>query len=189
MQDKFLKEQYKYDSNDNSYHVVIDLDTYRDVYSEWDYSPIANRDIDEDLLKYIMDCSEEIGIKRNMVIDFYIPNEIFNLEREKKSIKGFHQYFFNKIRKILSERVRKIKKLFVLLIIGMAFLSMAGLISSLAVGQFVGGLLAEGLIIGDWVAMWEIFNTLYFSISELNHKIRHYKRLQNVPINYKIKPM
>lgn len=187
MQDKHLKELYRYDKNNNSYHAVIDLDTYRDVYSEWDYSPMNNRDIDEDLLEYIMDCSTEIGLTRNMEIDFFIPKEIVNEEREKKSIKGFHHYFMHQIRKIKNERVDKFKKMIFLLIIGFCFLSVANLIDFLITDDFFSRVVSEGLIIGAWVAIWEIFNTIFFSIKKLNSKINHYKRLQTVPINYKDK--
>ncbi len=187
MKDKFLKELYKYDERDNHYHVVIDLDSYRDVYSEWDYSPFANRDIDDDLLEYMMECSNEIGLKRNMAIDFYIPKDILNPDKERKSIQGFRHYFFYRIRKIKAERLRKIKKLGVLLLIGIAFMSMANLLSFVISDQFSINILSEGLFIGAWVAVWEIFNTLFFSISELYRKIKHYERLRSIPINYKLK--
>lgn len=187
MKDNFLQEVYRYDKEDNSYHVVIDLDTYRDAYSEWDYSPLSNRDIDEDLLTFIMDCSEEIGLKRNMVIDFFIPKEIVNTEREQKSTNGFHRYFLFQIRRIKAERARKLKNMLVLFIIGTVFLSLANVLKFFTLNEMTSSLISEGLFIGAWVAIWEIFHTLFFSIYELNHKIKHHKRLQQVPINYKVK--
>lgn len=187
MQDKLLKEIYKYDTKDNAYHVVIDLDAYRDVYSEWDYSPFANRDIDDDLLEYIMECSYEIGLKYNMVTDFYIPQNIVNPDKERKSILGFRHYFFYRIRKVKAERVRKIKKLAILLIIGIAFLSFANLLNIFFDNKFFINLLSEGLFIGAWVAVWEIFHTLFFSVSELHRKINHYERLRKMQINYYVK--
>lgn len=187
MKEKFLKEIYRYDETDKSYHVVVDLDTYRDVYSEWDYSPIVNRDLDEDLLEYLMDCSNEIGLKNNMIIDFYIPKDVINTSREVKSIKGFYQYFFYRIRKIKLERFRKIKKMFLLLVIGLIFLSSANLINILSPDKFAATLIGEGLFIGAWVAMWEIFNTIFFHINELNHNIKHYLRLQSSTIKYNVK--
>jgi hypothetical protein len=187
MQDKFLKEMYKYDETDNSYHVVIDLDTYRDVYSEWDYSPFANRDIDDDLFEYMMECSHEIGLKRNMAIDFYIPENIVNPDKERKSILGFRHYFVYRIRKIKAERLRKLKKLAVLFIIGIAFLSIANTLNLLFDNIFAINILTEGLFIGAWVAVWEIFNTLFFSVNELVDKIKHYQRLNKMQIYYKVK--
>lgn len=186
MKDKFLQELYKYDSIDDSYHVTIDLDSYRDVYSEWDYSPVINRDIDDDLIDYLMDCSQEIGLRRNMAIDFYIPDDIVNEEKERKSVIGFHHYFAYRIRKIKAERLRKLNKLYILLIIGVAFLSSANLIGMFITG-FASSIISEGLFIGAWVAVWEIFNTIFFGIGELSRKLKHYNRLRMIPINYKVK--
>lgn len=187
MKDKYLQEVYRLDKKENAYHVVVDLDTYRDVYSDWDYSPLANRDLDDDLLDYIMDCSEEIGLKRKMVIDFFIPKDIVNQERERKSTTGFHRYFIYQIRRIKGERGRKLKNMLVLFLIGILFLSLANVLKFFTLNEFTSNLISEGLFIGAWVALWEIFHTLFFSIYELNHKIRHYKRLQTVQINYKVK--
>ncbi len=67
MKEKELKELYRYNEATLSYHVDITLDLYRDVYSEWDYSPFTNRDLDDDLLDYLMECSYEIGLSRRLV--------------------------------------------------------------------------------------------------------------------------
>lgn len=187
MKDKFLKNVYRYDEKDDTYHVVVDLDTYRDVYSAWDYSPMNNRDIDEDLLDFLMDCSSEIGINNKMIVDFYIPKEIIDPEREAKSIDGFRQYFFYRIRKIKVERVRRIKSALVLFFIGLGLLSISNFVKIIIPYALASELISEGLFIGAWVAIWEIFNTMFFEVSALNHKIRHFSRLKNAPINYKQK--
>lgn len=187
MKDTFLKTLYNYDETDDTYHIVIDLDTYREVYSSWDYSPLSYRDLDNELQQYLMDCSNEIGIKRKIAIDFYIPKEIVNEEREAKSIKGFRSYFFYRIRKLKSERIRKIKASSVLLIIGILLLSLANFLELYISNMYASKLITEGLFIGGWVAMWEIFSTFFFVVNGINHKLKHFKRLQNVPINYKEK--
>lgn len=187
MKDKYLKTLYQYNENDNSYHIVIDLDTYREVYSSWDYSPLSYRDLDDELIEYLMDCSNEIGLKRNIIIDFYIPKGITNGERESKSIKGFRSYFYYRIRKLKSERFRRLRISSFLLIIGIVLLSLANLLDVSVNSRVASRLLTDGLFIGGWVAIWEIFSTLFFVVSSINHKLRHYKRLQNVSINYKEK--
>lgn len=184
MKDKDIKKIYRFDKKDKSYHVVIDLDTYRDVYSEWDYSPMSNRDLDEDLHEYLMDCSGEIGIRRDMVIDFFVPSEIVNESRESRSIQGFRQYFAYRIRKIKAERMRKIKNSIIFFIVGTALLISATFIEDIITSNYVYKILSEGLFIGGWVAIWEIFSIIFFEVNELNYKIRHFKRLQKVDIKY-----
>lgn len=186
MKEKTLKEIYKYSRNDDSYHVVIDLDTYRDVCSEWDYSPVINRDLDEDLIEYLLDCSSEIGLKRRMVVDFYIPPEIVDHSRERKSVDGFRHFFAYQIRKIKGDRLSMIKNVFILLVVGIIFLTIAA-ISEKVKNQLVIKIMTEGLIIGGWVAFWEIFSAIFFDIRAMNEKINHYRRLMEVEISYKEK--
>lgn len=187
MKEKMLHTLYRYDKEDKSYHAVIDLDTYRDVYSTWDYSPINYRDLDDDLLDFLMDCSSEIGLNRKMIIDFYIPAEIVNSEREQKSINGFRNYFFYRIRKIKSERMIKIKNSILLFFIGITLISMANFFGTFILNQFLSRIVTEGLSIGGWVSLWELLNTIFFDVRKLTYTHKHYKRLQNVPINYNVK--
>jgi hypothetical protein len=187
MKDKMLKSVYRYDALDDSYHVVIDLDTYRDVYSEWDYSPVTNRDLDEDLIEYLLDCSIELALKRKMVVDFYIPSEIVNHKRERKSVNGFRHYFAYQIRRIKSDRLQMLKNSTILLAIGILFLTIAILSEGKIDNHLLSKLVTEGLFIGAWVALWEIFSTLFFDVKKLSDKINHYDRLMKIDINYKVK--
>ncbi|NLT18711.1 MAG: hypothetical protein BWX72_01346 [Firmicutes bacterium ADurb.Bin080] len=189
MKDKiqYLKDVYKYYETDNSYHVVIDLDTYRDIYSEWDYSPFNNRELDGSLLRYIMECSYEIGLKKNMALDFYVPDNIVSDEKEQKSIEGFRRYFNYQIRKIKSEMMDSLKKLFVLILVGTALLTAGNVINAVIPERIAAEIVSEGLIIGAWVAVWEIFHTLFFSVSDIFKKLKHYERLRRIPITYRIK--
>lgn len=187
MKEKILKSIYRYDENRKIYHIDIQLDTYRDVYSEWDYSPLVNRDLDEDLLEYLMSCSYEIPRKREFVIDFFLPVHIYNVEREARSIEGIHNYFRYKIRQSQSERYRLIRSTILFFLVGTILLILAifshGVIKSPVFEQII----SEGLFIGAWVALWEIFSIWFFKVNEVIHRIKHYQRLQNANIFYHYK--
>ena len=47
---------YRFDEAKGSFCIDIDLDFYRELYSEWDFSLQRNRDMDKDLLEYLVDC-------------------------------------------------------------------------------------------------------------------------------------
>ncbi len=184
---QYLRDVYKYYETDNAYHVVIDLDTYRDIYSEWDYSPFNNRELDGSLLNYIMDCSYEIGLKRNMSLDFFVPDNIVADEKEQKSIEGFRRYFNYQIRKIKSEMMTKVRKLFILVLIGTSLLAAGNILDAIIPERLVANIISQGLVIGAWVAVWEIFHTLFFSISDIFKRLKHFERLRRIPITYRIK--
>lgn len=184
MKDKILREIYEYDKESKTYIARIDLDSYRDVYSEWDYSPLINRDLDDDLLEYLVECSFEIGIKRKMAITFFIPAGIYNEISERRSIEGFRHYFGYQIRKIKNERMRQWKTIILFTVIGLLMMLASVFLEPYLTNIIAYRTIVEGLNIGAWVALWEIFTILFFDINKLNLKIKHYKRLQEVSIRY-----
>jgi len=49
-------------------------------------------------------------------------------------------------------------------------------------------LLVEGLIIGAWVSIWEVFSVIFFKLSEHRKKIRSFRRLLAAEIVYRYRP-
>ena len=184
MREKMLKELYRYNIVESSYYVDITLDSYRDVYSEWDYSPFINRDLDDDLFDYLMECSYEIGVRRDLVISFYLPEKLKDENKEMRSIEGFRHYFSYRIRKLKGEQIRQIRNTIMLAAIGVVMLVLAYFLESAIPVDFFSKTIVEGLYIGAWVALWELFTIWFFSITKLNYMLKHYRRLQHVVIEY-----
>lgn len=182
-----LKELYRYNKNSKEFIIDIQLDYYRDVYSEWDYSPLANRDLDEDLIDYIMSCSYEIPLKYKIKISFHLPLKLKNESRERRSIIGIQNFFQYKIRKIKFEKVSLIRSTLIYLLLGTVLLLGAYMIQSIITNNFLSHIIPEGLLIGAWVLIWEIFSILFFQINKLSRTINHYRRLVHSPIEYQYK--
>lgn len=182
MRDKTLKQYYRFNHSKGIYLVDVDLDEYRDVYSEWDYSPMVNRDLDDDLIEYILEASFEIGLKRDMGLVFHIPKELENESRERRSILGIRHYFQYQIRKVRGQIMRQLKTSLIFLLIGMGFLVTA--ITLPTQTNIVLTTIREGLFIGAWVALWELFSIWFFQMAELRLKIKHYRRIIAMEIHY-----
>ncbi len=178
------KSLYRYDINEKIYYIDIHLDYYRDVYSTWDYSPMVKRSIDDDLIEYLTDCSLEIPYKKKIVINFNLPYKIKDIEREKKSIMAIHNYFTYIIRKTGLERTILVRNSALYFIIGISLLICAFVIQAKIKENSMLQIIPEGLLIGAWVVMWEIFSIIFFQLSKLNKKLRHYRRLQETTIVY-----
>lgn len=104
-----LKKIYKYSDLDEAIIIDIQLQDYRDAYSDWDFSPFMNRDLDDNLTEYLLECSFEIPIKMKMIVNFHILNQEKNLSREEKSIIGMYNYFDYEIRKLKNYKIRVVK--------------------------------------------------------------------------------
>jgi hypothetical protein len=59
MKNKKFKLSRFYKVKKNNVSIDIKFDQYRDVYSEWDFSPFTNRDLDDDFVEYLYETSLE----------------------------------------------------------------------------------------------------------------------------------
>ncbi len=182
MNEKELKEIYRYSETEQVYYLDIQIEKYRDAYSNWDYSPLVNRDLDDDLMDYLIDCSYEIPYKKSIEIYFHMPYELRDIVREQKSIHGMNNFFKYRIRKIKNDRIHLMRSTFLFLLIGTALLIVSNFTSIFIFDAFFSKLVSEGLVIGAWVMIWEMFSTWFFTVKNLSNRIKHYYRLVQAPI-------
>jgi hypothetical protein len=185
MNEKELSKLYRHNKTEKAYYLDIQLEDYRDAYSNWDYSPYINRDLDDDLLEYLVSCSYEIPKSKSIIINFHLLNQPQDINREKKSQEGMHNFFQYKVRKLKNSRLRLIRNTAAFLIIGTALLITAIITSSSINNSFINKLISEGLFIGAWVMIWEMFSIWFFKVKTLSSTIKHHERLQNSKIIFK----
>ena len=179
---------YRFDEDKGSFSIDIDLDFYRELYSEWDFSLQRNRDLDEDLLEYLVDCCDEIPSHYPLTIAISLPAAVFDATREKHATQGFHNFFTYRIRREKNRYRRYFTKIIKYLIIGAMFLITASMLENFFSGLPHSDLLIEGLIIGAWVSIWEVFSVLFFKLSEHRKKITVLRRLLAAETVYKYRP-
>ncbi|SHJ50535.1 hypothetical protein SAMN02745751_02716 [Dethiosulfatibacter aminovorans DSM 17477] len=184
MKIKELKKLYKYDDRKNAFVVDVQLEDYRDAYSEWDFSPFTNRDLDEDLTDYLLECSYEIPIKYDMIIDFHILNQSKNKVREEKSVIGMHNYFGYQLRKLKKRKIRVVRDMVTFLIIGSILLLAGFYLDEFFKETLLLSVLSEGFFIGGWVMIWEMFSAWLFDLKEVRSRFKHFERLNDSTIVY-----
>lgn len=184
MRYKELRSIYHYVVKENAFIVDVQLEDYREAYNNWDFSPVANRDMDDDLAEYLLECSYEIPLKYSLILDFHIRRSERDVIREGKSIAGMHNYFGYQVRKVMNHRLRVFKDMLTFLAIG-TILLIAGYYSArIPVQSLWITLLSEGLYIGGWVMLWEMFSAWFFDLKKMTLKRRHFSRLNQSVIRY-----
>lgn len=179
-----VKGLYRYSKELNTVYVDIDIDFYREIYNEWDFSPITNSDLDDDLIEYLEDCAWEISRKHQICIVFHIPPGIKDELAEKKSISGFYNFFNYKIKRQIL-KLRTIKKQSILyFVFGVLFLLFATIIANKLPQGILTEFVIEGMLIGGWVLFWEMFNNIFFKSQEYKNRIKILKRLRDSKIEY-----
>lgn len=179
-----MKGLYRYSKELNTVYIDIDINFYREIYNEWDFSPINNIDLDDDLIEYLEDCASEIGKKHKICIVFHIPLNIKDDLAEKKSIGGFYNYFNYRIkrRRLKLKAINRQSLLY--FIFGILLLFLAPAVSNKLSQAIFTNFVIEGMVIGGWVLFWEMFNNIFFRSQEFKNRINIFKRLRDATIDY-----
>lgn len=184
MDKKELKKIYKYDEDNKRFVLDVQLEDYRDAYSDWDFSPFINRDLDEDLTEYLLECSYEIPMKYDLLVKFNILHQDINLKREERSIEGMHNYFEYQLRRIKKKELRVLRDIIAYTLIGGILLTAGYYIEGNAKESIIYSVIDEGLFIGGWVMLWEMFSAWFFDMKKIMYRGKHFRRLNNSTIIY-----
>jgi len=180
---------YRFDDAKGVFLIDIDLDFYRELYSEWDFSPQRKRDLDKDLLAYLVDCCDEIPTRYPVAIAVNLPATVFDVDREERATQGFHNFFTYRIRRENNRYRFYYSKILKYLLIGALLLISASLLENFFAEMPQSKLFAEGLVIGAWVSIWEVFSVFFFKLSEHRKKITVFRRLLAAETVYRYRPV
>lgn len=179
------KQVYRFDPKNGTFYIDLDLDYYRELYSAWDFSPQHNRDLDEDLFEYLTDCCEEIPRRSPLVISMSLPQNVYDAVKEERARQGVQNFFTYQIRRETLCSKNDYFKIFKFLCLGVILLLFATLMKNF-LGQIDHSeILSEGLVIGAWVSIWEVFSILFFKLSDHRKVISIYRRLLAAKIEYR----
>ncbi len=178
-----LKDLYRTNSKDDLI-LDIQLDNYRDVYSDWDFAPFQNRDLDDDFVEYLLESSLEIPLRYKFKVVFFLPNEIKNKKREHRSTEGIRHYFEYEYNRNRRKIFRMLRDTFGFFITGSLLIVLAVFLETFTVDHVLMKVVTEGLYIGGWVMMWEMFSAWFFDVKKLRKILKHYKRLQEIEYAY-----
>jgi len=179
-----LKKLFRYNKEKNAFIIDISIDVYKSLYNDWDFSPFKRRDLDADLLTFIQESSEDIPLKYKVIINFFIPEEMKDLRKEERSKTGLKNYFKYMLYKVEAEQKKSRWTALKYTVTGLFLVFIAFFVKNFIEHLAYLSFLPEGLIIGGWVFIWEVFTILFFLNSERKVKIKEYKRLIKSEINY-----
>ncbi|HAS72805.1 MAG TPA: hypothetical protein DCS67_01515 [Clostridiales bacterium UBA8960] len=173
---KYYQEAYRFDPDENGYIIDVSLDSYDDVYDEWDPSPFKKRDIEDEFDDFVRDSSSDIPLKYGLIIELYLPVEANNPVKEKmlrEAYDNFYRFQFRRAKKLQQEIIRKVVNN---LVLSMLFLFL-GYFSYPQGENIVLLIMKEGIFIGGWVFLWEVFTLLFVTLKEHNKEIKMIDRL------------
>ena len=180
-----LEKLFRYNKEKNAFIIDISIDYYKDLYNEWDFSPFKRRDLDTDLVTFIEESSEEIPLKYKIIINFFMPKDMMDIDKEKRSKAGLKNYFKYMLYKVQGERVKYRHRAYKYAFTGSVLVLIAIFFQRILERWIYLSILPEGFFIGGWVFMWEVFTILFFQNADRKVKVKEYKRLIRAEVNYK----
>jgi len=183
----YLKQIYKMNPDTSAFIIEISLVDYNEIFNGWDPSPIKRRDLDPDLVNFMEVCSSDIPLEYSLELQFYVPEDQYNEDKEKLSRIGIKNNFDFTSHFIRKEIKQIRKKIILYIIMAIAFLSVGYLSGRQTVPSFFTTILIEGLSIGGWVFLWEAFSLFFFSRQEVYSRLKMYRRFQETKISFEYK--
>jgi hypothetical protein len=101
-----LERIYERDKASSAFIISITLDHYVDVFNELDSAPWRRRDLNHDLRVFLEDCSSDIPLKNDIILQFNVEQEKQDAVKEERLKVGLKTYF-TFIRSGLQKKIRR----------------------------------------------------------------------------------
>jgi len=178
-----------YNREGDLYLIEVAVTHPRQLFNSLDPSPFIEKDLDDNAEAYIVDSVREFSLSTPLKLVFYMP------AAEQMTVgdslpEAVHNYFAYKEDLAGKELRFTIRQGRTALLIGIAFLMFC-----LTLRQGVNALdstvwseiLAEGLLISGWVAMWRPIDIFIYTWWPTLRMRRVYQKLRNMPIEIRVR--
>ena len=167
--------------------IIIDIATARidNLFQQFDHiAPFAKKDLDDDLAKYLIECAREVG-NQPFVVRIHVqalPDEPIQ-QQTRRSIRSYFLYRAASGQRGLRVSLRVSGIIFVAGLLLLA-LSLTAHQYAIAMQPLWPRLLAEGLTVAAWVALWQALATLLTRLPSGLREIRRYQRIAAAPVEF-----
>ena len=166
--------------------IEIRLSRPQQLFNSLDPSPFHDKDLDDDAEAYIVGWVNEFPLPQPLKLIVHLPADQLALAASIDLQESIHNYFAYR----LGETHRRVRALLregrIALVIGLLFLalcvSVRHLLLTLGGTGTVSQVLAEGLIILGWVAMWRPLQIFLYEWWPIRRHGRIFAKLAAMPV-------
>jgi hypothetical protein len=181
----FLMERYRRENN--ILCIDVRFHEFKQLYDGRDPSPFYERDLDEDLVRYLVMSCEEIAHDEPIKIVMNEVQPISILQQKEDFVQALHSYFEHEVRSTDNELKYLFRQGRTSLAFGLSFLILCVFFAIKFFGDVavMSRIIHEGLIIIGWVALWKPINIFLYEWWPFLRKKRVYKLLSTIKIEFK----
>jgi len=184
-----LEKIYERDQSTDAFIIAVAIEKYCDVFNELDPAPLGKRDYNNDLRVFLENCSSDIPLKHDVVLQFNLADEIPDTTNEEQIKSAFNTYF-SFAKSLMDAEVRTTYNRSVLYTgASILLLLTAYYLRTPSPDNIFYRTLIEGINISGWVFLWEAVSNFAFGKKETRNKRLHYKRLGSAQVRFKYVPI
>lgn len=171
--------------------VLIDVAaaSVEDFYNDFDKNaPYIRRDLDQDLVEYLIDCARELGHEPfaiRFTLDKKTDEKVHS--RVRRSLNVYFQYLAEIERQ---KTHRMLRRSSILLCAGLAILFVSVWVNQVIISEASvwGNVFAQGLTVAAWVSLWESLATFLIEWFPHRKDIKLYRRLSHAQLVFREEP-
>ena len=73
-----LDKLFRFDKKANAYIIDIFIKDYESLYSDLDFSPLKNKDLNDEFIDHLENSIEDIPFKYNLLININMPENLYD---------------------------------------------------------------------------------------------------------------
>ena len=179
----------RYRREGDTYLVEVHLRELRALFNSLDPAPFLDKDLDAEAEQYIVGAVEEFPLRTPLKLVFHAPAATsgdLGQTLLTDSIRGYFDYRAAHTRRRLFLLMRQGR---LSLLIGVAFLFSCLLARRLLDDILTGAtydILAEGLLISGWVAMWRPLQIYLYDWWPLARRRRILRKISDLPVELRV---
>ena len=177
----------RYRRENNNFCIDVRFHEFKQLYDGRDPSPFDERDLDEDLVRYLVMSCEEIAHDNPIKLVMNEVQPISTLQQKEAFVQALHSYFEHEVRSTENELKYLFRQGRTSLVFGLIFLILCVFFAIKFVSDttIVSRVIYEGLIISGWVALWKPINIFLYEWWPFLRKKRVYKLLSEIKVEFK----
>jgi hypothetical protein len=169
--------------------IDVAAENVTDLYSYFDrFSPHLRRDLEQDLVDYLIACAEEIH-PAPFVVRFSFPRAADEewQQRIHHSMNSFFTYLLEKERQTLKHMLYRSG---VFLVVGLVILSTSVILEGMPESDSVWfSVVSQGVNIAAWISMWEALATFLVDWFPHRRKMRLYHSLASAKLQFQVQDL
>ncbi len=177
-----LNHTASYRLEGGSWLIELKLREVRQMFHHLDPAPFREKDLDPAAEQYIEAAVREIGMERNTKLLIHLPAEACTSEDARTLPAAIAHYFDYRALQSHVELHRLLRRGLAMLAIGLLFLFACLSLRSVFAGIEGDGMIAEGLLIIGWVALWRPVETFLYDWWPVLRQKRRFEAMARMPV-------